>query len=232
MQSRQEIRDSIPFPSEEIIAYTPIDTLFVLVHPLNEPLYTEVVFNHHVQKVRKQFFNAALSRFRPSSEKDVLLVIPNNRPSTHDFRLNVMKTESQMEMFDDPYSWISLYEQEKKNSPFPKNIMLGENVPLLSIPSGIVEKHLEQKGFSINADTKIILGGELIENCIADTAMDFLSLAQVPFVLIDVRASLGITDYARHGKIPEDSIVTAFRRLRAFGYSVAGKGDYMHVERP
>lgn len=220
--------------NEEIVSYVPINELKILVHPLDEAFGEDILKNNFTTRVRRNFFNDAIHEFIPQSPNDVLVIIPNVGETLSSLRREVLKTEIEMQLYDDPYSWITLYEYAKRNAVSKRNVFLSKNIPDIDIPSTEVEAQLKGRGFGIMSNTRIIIGGELVENCIADTAKDFLSLPQVPYVLIDRKISLGISEYAKHGPIPQTSDQASVIRLMKLGYTVSLENDprYIKVVRP
>lgn len=229
---KTEIATILVPEKKEIISYTPINNLYILVHPLNEEYGKTLLVNNHTRRARAAFFDAAITHFTPHVPNDVLVLLPDADPSPKEFRKKVTATKTHMELFDDPHSWISIYNEIEKKAVSTKNVMLGENVPEISIPSEAIEERLRGKGFRIASDTQIYIGGELTENCVVDTAMDFLSLAQVSKVFIDRHVSIGLTDYPRHTLLVPISDVVAAERLHAYGYHVRMRSRYIEVRRP
>lgn len=217
MQPHTELlRPTLP-EGAEVISHIPINRLFVLVHPLNEPLGDVLLDTNHTRRVRKDFFEHALAHFTPHSANDVLVLIPNIGPRFHDLRTNVLKTKVMMEQFQTQYSWTSLADAFEHTTEFPRHVLLGENIPNPSIPATVLEKRLEKHGFGIMSDTTIVLGGELAPNCVMDAALDLLSLPQVGSVYIDLRVIVGIADYARKGLYtPEHTAITFAKRMFPF----------------
>lgn len=186
--------------SQEIEPLITVRDLKVIVHPSHligdsdHPLEKSGQY----QETTKSLQKTALERFLPSTTAAVLLVMPHETPSLQSWRDSIEAKKKDPELGN----WTDLYKSAKTGSPFKDNIIIVDDLTsivdenseqertqaLEDAQKSIIEV-LQEKGFAIDSNTEITVGGEFRDLCVYETAKKLLLLPQVNKLRIDKMTS-------------------------------------------
>lgn len=182
--------DTSPVNAAEQEQRAPLDRLYFLVHPLYlaKPGEQSDVFNSETERL---YSNA--SKFVPDGNEALLLMpygVKKNR-LVRTFKKAINRSREITQKGTNTGNWVDLYRNIKAQAPDPKRVMLLEDIAWeTNIGGETIVNRLLDAHLTISSDTDIVIGGELLNQCLAGGVNRVLSIPHVQRVRIDKQAVL------------------------------------------
>ncbi len=200
--------DSCP-PESEIVSFTPLSTLNILIHPLylKHPPKSPKDFAHLKQIVssfntaRNRLARNILERMTPQKNDEITYISPPIVNSKYEIELQ--KEIAVANKYAEYAQWPELVEELKQKTEFRSHVIVGKNIVPNKIdgkvdPSALLND-LNLQGYCIGRNTRIVVGGETLNDCIEGGIWTILDLPAVDRIYIDKHCIL-TSDYYHAGE--------------------------------
>lgn len=177
--------------TNEVPKLTPLTKINLLVHPLFKTATSD-----EFSQPREKLSNQILQNFLPSSESEVtcfMLHLDNSSKKTE-----IQSNLGRIKENSDYYQWTDLYRDLvttnlAANPNLNHNLLLSPDLVAIDsyIDPQIFPDFLKEKGFELTPDTKIVIAGEILERCVADTVYKLMANDNITTVYVDRNATLG-----------------------------------------
>lgn len=166
----------------------PISTLRVLVHPLYIAPTKKVESWEAYYEQRTAMNKYIEENFPSKNDNEVLLMMPNLRSNLDRWKEDIRQIRDAKAAYPDEPQWDDLYKNLKQSSSNPNAVIFVDNLINEENDITTVHKLLEKKGYVLEPNTHIILGGESMNACVRIVAHKLLKDPNITRISIDKKA--------------------------------------------
>ena len=123
-------------------------------------------------------------------------------------------------------AWTDLYRKVREESIHHKNVILFPDMAYKPTEPEMLVNKVEKRGFALDENTVVTLGGEYLDVCVNKVARQILTLPEINRVRIDKNASVN-TDYSGQ-KTP---MTEKFKKNYDDNFSLTEDENYIYIEK-
>lgn len=220
-------------PRHEGLQLTTISKLNILIHPLwaTEPYNKNAT---RFDSERKGMAKNMLQRMSPQSDNEVTIMLPNIIEANHhaSLRKSIVSARKSSQFSQ----WPDLYKDLIAKNGHGRNILLGTNIVKNEIdrsvkPSALLDD-LKEKGYQIDFDTEIVVGGEMLNACLRNGIIAIFELPQIKKIKVDMTCVLSSGYlFDSHPSLEEPDRLMFEKQINDSGLEITKDGDYYLIRR-
>lgn len=220
-------------PTHEGLQPATISKLNILIHPLwaTEPYHKNAA---RFDSERKGMAKNMLRRMSPQSESEVTIMLPNIIEANH--HASLRKSIASARKSSQFSQWPDLYRDLVAKNGHGRNILLGTNIVKNDMdrsvkPSALLDD-LREKGYQIDNNTEIIVGGEMLNACLRNGITSIFELPQIKKIKVDMTCVLSSGYlFDSHPSLEESDRKMFEKQINDSGLDITKDGDYYLIQR-